>query len=107
MLDVLVTTSSALIGIEAKRFEPFRSNHSPSFSDAYLRREWGNQMKGYQAIRDEIRQGKNTYHFLDAAQLVKHALALRSEVHRGDANLSPVLYYVYAETQALAPAGRR
>ena len=97
VLDVLVTTSSALIGIEAKRFEPFRSNHRPSFSDTYLRREWGDRMGGYEAIRDEVRKGKNTYRFLDAAQLVKHALALRSEVHRDDANLSPVLYYVYAE----------
>ena len=54
-------------------------------------------MSGYQAIRDEIRMGEKPYHFLDAGQLVKHALALRSEVHRQGGNLSPVLYYVYAE----------
>ena len=97
MLDVLVTTSSALIGIEAKRFEPFRRNSSPSFSDSYLRPEWGDRMSGYQAIRDEIRKGKDSYRILDAAQLVNRALALRSEVHRREGAPNRVLYYVYAE----------
>ena len=35
VLDVLIATPSALIGIESKRFEPFR--RSPVFSKAYWR----------------------------------------------------------------------
>ena len=35
VLDVLITTPSALIGIESKRFEPFRDKPEAHFSDAY------------------------------------------------------------------------
>ena len=40
VLDCLVTTPSALIGIESKRFEPFRDKKPASFSDAYWRPCW-------------------------------------------------------------------
>ena len=105
MLDAMVTTSTALIGIESKRFEPFRRNSNTSFTDTYLRQVWGDRMSGYQAIRDDIRKGEKPYHFLDAGQLVKHALALRSEVHRRGGKLSPVLHYVYAEPKQW-PSGK-
>ena len=35
VLDVLITTRSAFIGIESKRFEPFRGKTPATFSDAY------------------------------------------------------------------------
>ena len=57
-------------------------------------------MKGYEGVRDRLRQTPDLFRFLDAAQLVKHAFALRTEVHRrGSAyrDLSPILFYVYAE----------
>ncbi|MCY4613766.1 MAG: hypothetical protein OXB94_09115 [Nitrospira sp.] len=41
VLDCLVTTVSALIGIESKRFEPFRGKKAASFCDAYWREVWG------------------------------------------------------------------
>ena len=41
VLDCLVVTQSALIGIECKRFEPFRGKSPASFSDAYWRPVWG------------------------------------------------------------------
>lgn len=37
VLDCLVITPSALIGIESKRIEPFRGKSPASFSDAYWR----------------------------------------------------------------------
>ena len=48
-LDALVTTRRALIGIESKRYEPFRREYGPKtrFSDAYWRPVWGDQMSGY------------------------------------------------------------
>ena len=97
VLDVLVTTRSALIGIESKRFEPFR--RSPLFSEAFWRPKWGECMKGYERVRDRLHDEKDTDKSLDAAQLVKHALALRAQVNRdGDSKgLRPVLFYVYAE----------
>lgn len=75
-LDCLVTTPSAFIGIESKRFEPFRHKRRPEFSDAYWRPVWGGRMRGYESIRDELRGEPDRYRHLAAAQLVKHAFGL-------------------------------
>ena len=109
VLDCLVATPSALIGIESKRFEPFRGHGAAAFSDAYWRPVWGDRMKGYEGIRDSLRENPRLYAFLDAAQLVKHAFALRSEVHCTGAHrgLSPILFYVYAEPELWPSTGRR
>ena len=97
--DVLVATPSALIGIESKRFEPFRRR--AVFSEAYWRPKWGDRMKGYERIRDRVHDEKDKDESLDAAQLVKHALALRTQVHRVEESngMSPILLYVYAEPE--------
>lgn len=94
-LDCLVETPSALIGIESKRFEPYRS----SLSDAFWRPVWGECMGGYEGVRDRLRDNPaGGFAHLDAAQLFKHALALRSEVHRHEPRkLKPILFYLYAE----------
>ena len=99
VLDCLVETPSTLIGIESKRFEPFRSRKPPSLSDAYWRLVWGEQMGGYERVRDGLRDHPESFAHLDAAQLFKHAFALRSEVHRRERApaLRPILFYLYAE----------
>ena len=101
VLDCLVKTPSALIGIESKRFEPFRSKGPPSLSDAYWRPVWGESMKGFESVRDGLRDDLDRYSQLDAAQLFKHAFALRSAVHRRleYRGLAPVLFYVFAEPE--------
>ena len=101
VLDCLVTTPSALIGIESKRFEPFRSRKAPALSDAYWRPVWGGRMKGYESIRDGLHGEPGCYRHLDAAQLFKHAFALRTAVHErpGYRGLSPILFYVHAEPE--------
>jgi len=105
-LDALVTTSSALIGIESKRYEPFRGGHASKarFSDAYWRPVWGERMTGFQRVRDALRENPELYSHLDAAQLVKHAFALRTQAHRKGFHkaLKPVLLYLYAEPEAWA-----
>ena len=99
MLDCLVVTQSALIGIECKRFEPFRKSAKGRFSDAYWRPVWGDHMRGFEGVRDALQEDSGLYSHLDAAQLVKHAFALRSEVHRANEHhgLHPILLYLYAE----------
>ena len=99
--DCLITTGTALIGIECKRFEPFRARDSKGFSDAFWRPVWGDRMKGYQLVRDLLHADRRLYSHLDAVQLVKHALALREEVRRQKAHpgLQPILLYVYAEPE--------
>lgn len=101
VLDCLVRTPSALIGIESKRFEPYRSRRTKRLSNAYRRRVWGEHMSGYESVRDRLYGVPDLYGHLDAAQLFKHAFALRTEVHRQNkhAGLTPILFYVYAEPE--------
>lgn len=111
-LDVLITTPSTIIGIESKRFEPFRSGKHPGcFSEVFWKcreRRWGAHMKGYEGVRDEIRDDPHTDTRLDAAQLVKHALALRTRVGAGKQyeGRKPVLFYLYAEPDSWPKDGK-
>ena len=107
--DCLVATASALVGIECKQFEPFRGSDYAGFTDTFWRPVWGGRMDGYQRVRDLLRANKDVYAVLDAAQLVKHALALRAAVqppkeHQG---LAPILIYVYAEPDTWPDTGRK
>ena len=108
VLDCLVETPSALIGIESKRFEPYRSRRPSSLSDAYWRPVWGEQMGGYERVRDGLRDHPERFAHLDAAQLFKHAFALRSEVHRRERQrpLRPILFYLYAEPEVWPASGK-
>ena len=107
VLDCLVSTPSALVGIESKRFEPFRGRTRSDLSDAYWRPVWGTRMRGYESIRDGLRSEPGLYEHLDAAQLFKHAFALRTAVHKRPDHhgLRPILYYVYAEPNSLPRSG--
>jgi hypothetical protein len=100
-LDALIETGVALIGVESKRYEPFRAKADAPLSDAYWRPVWGDAMAGYKRVRDGLRDGDNPFARLDAAQLVKHALGLRTAVHRRGplADKRPVLLYLYAEPE--------
>ena len=104
VLDCLVETPSALIGIESKRFEPYRSKCS-SLSGAYWRPVWGKKMGGYEYVRDRLHDHPRR---LDAAQLFKHAFALRTEVHRNERRrmLKPTLFYLYAEPEVWPKSGK-
>ncbi len=97
-LDVGVTTNDALIGIESKRYEPFRDEKTVEFSDAYLNPVWGPAMGPYERMRDELTSGHRHFMFLNAAQLVKHAFGLRTQAQkRGKVGK---LVYLYAEPKA-------
>lgn len=108
VLDCVVETPSALIGIESKRFEPYRTGSGLSLSDAYWRPVWGEDMRGYEGVRDGLRDDPGRYTHLGAAQLFKHAFALRTEVHRRrrDRGLRPVLFYLYAEPDSWPHSGK-
>ncbi|MEN3974291.1 hypothetical protein [Emcibacter sp. SYSU 3D8] len=108
-LDALIETGTALIGVESKRFEPFRPKQLGEFSDAYMRPKWGDAMRGYESIRDLYRQNASPFTMLDAAQLVKHAFGLRSEAerrHRAGNPRVPILYYLYAEPASWPVGGK-
>ena len=101
VLDALVTTPTALIGIESKRFEPFRTKRIKDIPDSYWRPRWGDHMKGYEAVRDRLRSDEGQFTTLDEAQLFKHAFALRTQGNREGEHygLTPVLVYLYAEPE--------
>jgi hypothetical protein len=93
-MDVAVTTATTLVGIEAKRYEPFRPGKANTFSEAFDSRDWGGGMARYTALRQALAEGRQSYRCLDAVQLVKHAYALRTQsLKRG---LGAVLVYLHA-----------
>jgi hypothetical protein len=104
LLDVLIETDTHVVGIESKRYEPFRRGPAGTFSKALDRPAWGQRMGPFEAIRDELKSGARSFQFLDAAQLVKHALGLRT--HADKLGKKPVLAYLYAEPQGW-PNGKR
>ena len=101
-LDALVITRAEVIGIEAKRYEPFRSKTAPVFSEAFERGVWSG-LDGYNALRKKLMTGDIAFRHLDAAQLIKHALGLAAEAERSV--LKPVLIYLHAAPERW-PDGR-
>ena len=103
-LDVLIRTVDAYIGVESKRYEPYRGRPNVGFSQTYWRDVWGPAMNGYQAQRNGLREGLVQYRYLDASQLIKHALGLRSATARlNEENApqrTPRLVYLYATPRA-------
>ncbi len=102
-LDVYVETKTHIIGVESKRYEPYRGKSKGVFSEAYWRPVWGEQMSRYEYVRDQISQSKLTFHYLDAVQLIKHAFGLRTEASRRSKR--PCLVYLNAEPKKW-PNGR-
>ena len=97
-LDALIQTESTLIGIESKRYEPFRTKSKSSLSKAYWQNVWGSAMEGYARVRDDLRDRDRMFTRLDAGQLFKRAFGLRSAVHREPhTGKKPVLFYLYSE----------
>lgn len=106
-LDVSIVTGAGLIGVESKRYEPFRHKSAPTLSEAYWRPVWGDRMVGYESIRDGLRDQSLHFLKLDATQLVKHAFGLRTAVQREPRfhGKQPVLFYLFAQPAAW-PDGR-
>jgi hypothetical protein len=96
-LDAVVETDTQLIGVESKRFEPYRDKKSVSFSEAYSRDKWGPKMARWEALRDALAGRKEAFELLDAAQLVKHAFGLVTQSRRKAKK--PVLVYLFAEPE--------
>jgi hypothetical protein len=94
-LDAAAETATHLIGIESKRFEPFRDSKLTKLSPKYSTHEWGEGMEPWCAIRDQLLAVPAVFLHLDAAQLVKHAFGLATEAKRR--GKSPVLLYLYVE----------
>lgn len=94
-LDAVVTTATTLVGIEAKRYEPFRPGKASTFSEAFDSRDWGKGMARYNGMRHALTEGSRSYRCLDAVHVVKLAFALKTQsVKRAR---GAVLVYLFAE----------
>ena len=91
----MVETEGDIIGVESKRFEPFRGHKTANLSEAYDRDVWGQRMESWCKMRDRLRAAPKLSRHLDAGQLVKHAFALATEATRSGKR--PTLVYLYAE----------
>lgn len=96
-MDALITTPTTLVGIESKRYEPFRPRKTPVFSEAYDSRDWGKGMARFTAMRKALTEGQQTFLHLDAVQLVKHAYGLKTQSLKRARGA--VLVYLHAEPQ--------
>jgi len=94
-LDAAVETATQLIGIESKRFEPFRDSKLAKLSPKYSSHQWDEDMEPWYAMRDHLLAEPAAFRHLDAAQLVKHGFGLVTEAKRR--GKSPVLLYLFAE----------
>ncbi len=97
-LDAALTTATSLVGIEAKRYEPFRPGKATVFSEAYDSRDWGPGMARHDAMRAALMAGTTRFRHLDAVQLVKHAYGLRTQSQKR--GLGAVLVYLHAAPAA-------
>lgn len=78
-LDVALSSPTTLVGIESKRYEPFRPRKATAFSEAFDTRDWGRGMARFTALRRALDEGRQVYRCLDAVELVKHAYGLRTQ----------------------------
>lgn len=78
-MDAAITTQTTLVGVESKRYEPFRPRKTSNFSEAYDSRDWGPGMSRYTEMRRALTTGRQKYRHLDAVQLVKHAYGLKTQ----------------------------
>ena len=97
-------TATTLIGVESKRYEPFRPAKATGFSEVYDRPVWGPNMGRYTRLMHDLVAGTVVFQSLDAVQLVKHALGLRTRAEKR--GLGAVLVYLYAEPSHWAGSGK-
>ena len=103
-LDVGVETDSLLIGVESKRYEPFRPGKSGTFAEAHTRDVWGDRMGRHAGLMRQIAAGQAGFDALDAVQLIRHAFGLRTQAVKRARQ--PVLIYLFAEPPVWAGSGK-
>ena len=94
-LDVGLCSQTHLIGIESKRFEPYRPHKTAGFSPAYDRLVWGDGMDRITSLRKAMIAGVERFEVLDAVQLIKHAYGIATQSAK--AGRAGTLLYLFAE----------
>lgn len=99
-LDVGMESDTTLIGIEARRYEPFRPAKNSGFSEIYDRPVWREKMPRFTELRDEMVKGNIGFEALDAVTLIKSAYGIWTRAEKRASGA--VLVYLYADPVAWA-----
>ncbi|VDC28352.1 PGN_0703 family putative restriction endonuclease [Pseudogemmobacter humi] len=97
--DAAITTATTLVGVESKRYEPFRPQKAADFSLAYDR-DWREGLARYTALRRDLAAGRKAFRTLGAAELIRQAYGLATQGARQ--GRGAVLVYLYAEPERWA-----
>jgi hypothetical protein len=101
--EVAITTATTLVGVVAKRYEPFRPRKSVTLTEGFDDFDWGPGMARFDAMRRSLADGSKTFATLDAVQLIKHAYALKTTGSKRGKGI--VLVYLHA-TPSLWASGK-
>lgn len=101
-LDAAVETENYLIGVESKRYEPFRDRKRAKISPKYASVDWGAGMDPWCQMRDRLLANPSAYRHLDAAQLVKHSYGLVTEARRLSSAPTAAAHVIALEFEWLA-----
>ena len=101
-LDVGIATHTTLIGIAARRYEPFRPQKLSGFAEVQDRPIWGARMGRFTRLRDDLVSGAVAFQALDAVQLIKQAYGLHTQSEKR--GTGAVMVYLYAEPATWANA---
>jgi hypothetical protein len=99
-LDVGIETHTTLIGVESRRYEPFRPKKNTGFAEVVDLPVWREKMARYTQLRDELVSGAENYDALDAVQLIKSAYGICTRAEKRAS--CAVLVYLYAEPKTWA-----
>lgn len=99
-LDVGLESATTLVGIEARRYEPFRPAKASGFAEIYDRPVWREKLPRFTALRDDLVKGNVGFECLDAVSLIKSAYGLWTRAEKRATGA--VLVYLYADPQRWA-----
>ncbi len=99
-LDVALESATTLVGIEARRYEPFRPAKASGFAEIYDRPVWREKLPRFTALRDDLVKGNIGFESLDAVGLIKSAYGLWTRAEKRATGA--VLVYLYADPQTWA-----
>ncbi len=94
-LDVGMESATTLIGIESRRYEPFRPAKASGFAEVYDRPVWREKLPKFTQLRDDLVKGEVGFEALDAVQLIKSAYGLWTRAEKRATGA--VLVYLYAD----------
>ena len=98
-VDVELTGTSKPIAIESKFTEPYRRGRK-TLKDKYAKTAgiWG-KYTGCESLAKQIVEGKEIFQYLDAPQLVKHILGLKTQ-YKEEGFALVYLWYDFPSTEA-------